>query len=89
MKETNSKIDAFQDGYETGFTKGQNERTNAYLMAFGAFVPLGGEDADPEKMAKAVTEMWGEKCKEMALPLGNLFINCPHCKKDVKIKIEK
>lgn len=39
----------------------KNKIEMEYLMAFGEYVPLGGEDIEPKVMAKEVTEIWGAK----------------------------
>lgn len=38
-----------------------------FIYAFGNYVPLGGDDAEPEAMAKKVTEIWGAHTKEEVL----------------------
>lgn len=35
-----------------------------YLLAFGNYVPLGGEDSEPETMAKEVIRMWTTKTRD-------------------------
>ena len=53
---------------ETAFSQIAQEEREAtrmrYLLAFGNYVPLSGNDVEPEVMAKAVTDIWGEKSKE-------------------------
>lgn len=36
------------------------EERMKYLIAFGSYVPLGGDEIEPEVMAKKVTDMWKE-----------------------------